>query len=520
MPTTAVLWLRRDLRLGDNPALRAAVAQSERLIPVYIHAPEEEAPWQPGAASRWWLHQSLSTLDQQLRELGSALLIRRGESLAVLRQLILETRASTVHWNRCYEPAMIARDSSIKQALRAEGIRCSSHNATLLSEPWELKTGAGEPYRVFTPYWRRLGPQLADISAPSAAPDALPPMPSQLPGLSPDALGLVPAIPWDQGLRETWQPGEAGACAGLARFLNGPIEGYHEARDWPAKPGTSRLSPHLHFGEISPRQILAQIHQTSAGTSSSSGSTTGPSSSSSPSVRSSSGASTDSSSDSALTNNAITEPYLRELGWREFSYQLLYHFPHTPTEPLNPRFADFPWRTDNTAHLLDAWQRGRTGIPIVDAGMRELWQTGWMHNRLRMIVASLLTKNLRLPWQEGARWFWDTLVDADLANNTQGWQWSAGCGADAAPYFRIFNPVRQGERFDAKGHYVRRWCPELAKLPDKLIHQPWAAPATALTQAGVELGVSYPRPIIDLKSSRVEALAAYDRIKANTDATP
>ncbi|MCF8003813.1 MAG: DNA photolyase family protein [Chromatiaceae bacterium] len=482
MHTTALLWLRRDLRLGDNPALRAAIAQSERLIPVYIHAPEEEAPWQPGAASRWWLHQSLSALDQGLRERGNGLLIRRGESLAVLRQLILESGATALHWNRCYEPAVIARDSAIKQALRAEGIRCSSHNAALLSEPWELKTGAGEPYRVFTPYWRRLRAELLkrdDLTDQSAAPDALQPPPTPLEQLPLEALELRPQTPWDQGLQANWQPGEAGARAELERFLNGPIEPYHEARDWPSEHGTSRLSPHLHFGEISPRQILAAIRGRGIAA-------------------------------------EVAEPFERELGWREFSYQLLYHFPHTPSEPLNPRFADFPWRSGDTEPLLRAWQRGRTGIPIVDAGMRELWHSGWMHNRVRMIVASLLTKNLRLPWQAGARWFWDTLVDADLANNTQGWQWSAGCGADAAPYFRIFNPVLQGERFDTKGLYVRRWCPELARLPDRFIHQPWQAPASLLAQCGVRLGRNYPAPIVDLKESRAEALAAYDQVKGSS----
>ncbi|WP_462320940.1 cryptochrome/photolyase family protein [Halochromatium sp.] len=512
MPTTALVWLRRDLRLGDNPALAAALEHCERVIPVYLHAPDEEALWQPGAASRWWQHQSLSALDQCLRGLGSGLIIRRGESLANLRQLVRETGATAVHWNRCYEPAVIARDSAIKQALRAEGVSCTSHNAALLSEPWCLKTGHGEPYRVFTPYWRRLRAMLIDVRARSGdgndigsdspqdtgsttrqrsvsasgpsnrlqtEPDALPPLPAQLEQLPIEALGLRPTIPWDQGLQQTWRPGEAGAQAELERFLNGPIERYHQARDCPAEPGTSRLSPHLHFGEISPHQILAAIRDRDI-------------------------------------DAEVAEPYLRELGWREFSHQLLYHFQQTPLEPLNPRFAVFPWRREDTQALLDAWQRGRTGIPIVDAGMRELWHTGWMHNRVRMIVASLLTKNLRLPWQEGARWFWDTLVDADLANNTQGWQWSAGCGADAAPYFRIFNPVRQGERFDAQGQYVRRWCPELAKLPDKLVHQPWAAQITELKQAGVELGSNYPRPVVDLKSSRAEALEAYDRIKANS----
>ena len=482
MPSTAVVWLRRDLRLGDNPALTAALACCERVLPVYIHAPEEEVPWQPGAASCWWLHQSLQALGQHLQTLGSRLIIRQGESLATLRAVIAETGASQVHWNRCYEPAIVARYSSIKQALRADGLDCASHNAALISEPWSLKTGNGAPYRVFTPYWRRLEPQLAEIPAPAPSPDALPPVPSDLDGLALDSLALRPGIPWDRGLRETWKPGETGAQQALERFIARAIGFYHEARDWPAEHGTSRLSPHLHFGEIGPRQILAQVCND-------------------------------------CRNPTVAEPYLRELGWREFSHQLLYHFPQTPLEPLNPRFADFPWRSERAEALLTAWQQGRTGIPIVDAGMRELWRIGWMHNRVRMIVASVLTKNLRLPWQEGARWFWDALVDADLANNSQGWQWSAGCGADAAPYFRIFNPVRQGERFDTKGDYVRRWCPELAKLPDKLVHQPWEASERLLTQCGIKLGQDYPAPVIDLKASRAEALAAYDQVKASTDSS-
>ncbi|MFP4494302.1 MAG: cryptochrome/photolyase family protein [Halochromatium sp.] len=511
MSSTALVWLRRDLRLGDNPALAAALARCERVIPVYLHAPDEEAPWQPGAASRWWLHQSLGALGEHLQRLGSRLIIRQGASLATLRALIADSGASQVHWNRGYEPASIARDSAIEQALRAEGIDCASHNAALLCEPWALKTGSGDPYRVFTPYWRRLGPRLTEIAARSAPataapPETLPPVPDEIGGLAIKALALRPTIPWDQGLLEAWQPGEAGAHAQLERFLHGPIGSYREARDWPAESGTSRLSPHLHFGEIGPRQILARMREAHADASGA-GSGAGARFGTSP------GAGARSNSASSLADSAIAEPYLRELGWREFSHQLLYHFPQTPSEPLNPRFADFPWRGGDTEPLLKAWQQGRTGIPIVDAGMRELWHTGWMHNRARMIVASLLTKNLRLPWQEGARWFWDTLVDADLANNTQGWQWSAGCGADAAPYFRILNPVRQGERFDAQGRYVRRWCPELAKLPDQLIHRPWQAPESLLAACGVRLAREYPAPIVDLKTSRAEALAAYERVK-------
>ena len=476
MPNPSLLWLRRDLRLADNPALAAALEGADRLLPVYIHAPEEEDPWQPGAASRWWLHHSLTALGAQLAERGSRLVIARGETLGTLRRLIQASGAGSCHWNRVYDPALIGRDTRIKQALRADGIDCRSHNAALLFEPWQIKTGAGEPYRVFTPYWRRCQRELARLPAPLPAPGTLPPVPDGVDGLSVEVLDLLPRIPWDDGLRECWRPGEAGARELLERFIDGALEGYQDGRDLPARAGTSRLSPHLHFGEIGPRQIVARL--AAAG----------------------------------LTGDDA-DAFVRELGWREFSHQLLYHFPQTPDTPLNPRFADFPWRDGDTEPLLQAWQRGRTGIPIVDAGMRELWHTGWMHNRVRMIVASLLTKNLRLPWQSGARWFWDTLVDADLANNTQGWQWSAGSGADAAPYFRIFNPVRQGERFDPDGVYVRRWCPELAQMPKKWLHQPWAAPADVPRDARVNLGRDYPRPIVDLAKTRAEALAAYDQIK-------
>jgi deoxyribodipyrimidine photo-lyase len=480
MATTALIWMRRDLRVDDNPALESALERCDQVVPVYIHAPEEEDSWAPGAASRWWLHHSLGSLDQRLRQLGSALIIRQGASLDAMRRLIGETGASEAHWNRCYEPACIARDSKIKQALREDGIQCTSHNGALIREPWELKTVGGDPYRVFTPYWRRLEPSLRELPRPAAPRSSLPPIPEGLSSLDLGALELPPTIPWDQGLQAQWQPGEAGAAARLSDFLEDPIEAYEEARDYPDQPGTSQLSPHLHFGEISPRTIVERLLASGR-------------------------------------PDAVTAPFLRELGWRDFSHQLLYHFPQTPLEPLNPRFSAFPWRTDRADALLEAWQRGRTGIPIVDAGMRELWHTGWMHNRVRMIVASLLTKNLRLPWQEGARWFWDTLVDADLANNTQGWQWSAGCGADAAPYFRIFNPVRQGERFDPNGGYVRRWCPELKRLPDRFVHQPWAAPENERRGAGVALGQDYPAPIVDLKTSRAEALAAYDQVKGGTD---
>ncbi len=477
-PKTAILWLRRDLRLADNPALTAALARCERVVPVFIHAPEEEVPWQPGGAARWWLHHSLTALGADLAAAGAGLVVARGESLPELRRLIAATGATECHWNRLYDPAIIARDSVIKQALRGEGIHCESHNAAMLFEPWTVQTGTGAPYRVFSPYWRRCVPRLAEVPAPYPAPARLPPLPDRLESLRIDALGLLPRIPWDQGLAETWQPGAAGAAARLRSFLSRALDGYTDGRELPAQAGTSRLSPHLHWGELGPRQVLAAVREAGGD-----------------------------------VGEGGAGHFVRELGWREFSLQMLFHFPDTPLEPLDPKFAKFPWRSDGAETLLAAWQRGQTGIPIVDAGMRQLWHCGWMHNRVRMVVASFLTKNLRLPWQDGARWFWDTLVDADLASNTQGWQWAAGSGADAAPYFRIFNPVRQGERFDADGAYVRRWCSELNALPNRLIHQPWAAKAMALDALGVRLGRDYPAPIVDLKTSRDEALAAFEQLK-------
>jgi deoxyribodipyrimidine photo-lyase len=477
MPKTVILWFRRDLRLDDNPALRAAITDCERLVPVYIHAPYEEAPWSPGAASRWWLHWSLLGLERALGDLGGRLWTAEGDSLAELRRIIAITGATEVHWNRLYDPATRDRDSRIKQALRAEGVRVESHKGSLLYEPWDIATANAEPYRVFTPFWRRCAARLAEHK-PVSAPTALPPGPRPVEALSISDLGLLPRLAWDQGLRETWTPGETGAKARAAAFLRTGIQGYGRERDLPDRDGTSGLSPHLHFGEMSPRRLLTMVVEQIG----------------------------DPAAEPA-------EPFMREIGWREFAHHLLYHYPQTTDEPLDRRFADMPWREADADRMLEAWQHGKTGIPLVDAGMRQLWHSGWMHNRVRMVVASFLTKNLRLPWQSGAGWFWDTLVDADLASNSLGWQWSAGCGADAAPYFRIFNPVRQGERFDPEGAYVRRWCPELSCLPKQSIHQPWTAPSALLAHAGIQIGRDYPAPIVDLKSSREAALAAYETIK-------
>ncbi len=480
MKHIGLVWFRRDLRLTDNPALEAALERCDRVIPIYIHAPQEEGDWAPGAASRWWLHHSLEALDASLRERGSRLTILEGESLATLQHLVERTGATHLFWNRLYEPALTERDSKIKQQLQGHGLTVESFNAALLFEPWQVLKDNGEPYRVFTPYWKALQRRgLPQIPLP--APKSIGTTNSELQSLTVDALNLLPVPRWDSGLHSRWEPGERGAWQRLELFIDDRLLSYIDERDIPAAEASSTLSPHLHFGEISPRQIVAAVEQLSIGNAS-----------------------------TGLIGNA--EAFLRELAWREFAHYLLFHFPHTQAQPFNPRFEHFTWAPPEPKRL-QAWQRGRTGIPIVDAGMRELWHTGFMHNRVRMIAASLLSKNLLYPWQEGARWFWDTLVDADLAGNTLGWQWVAGCGADAAPFFRIFNPVLQGQKFDPQGRYVRRWLPEIGALPDRYIHHPWQAPAEVLHQAGITIGRHYPAPIVDLKLSRTRALERHAELK-------
>ncbi len=474
--STAIVWFRRDLRLIDNPALDAAVQSGLPIVALYVHAPEEEGEWQSGAASDWWLQRSLVALDAQLRERGGRLIVRRGPALAAITRLIGETGAVAVHWNRLYEPAAIARDQIIEQLLKADGFIADSHNAALFVEPWQITTQTGQPYRVFTPFWRNAFGRIAD-ALPLPAPQALRWAGAVLPSEAIASLGLSPAVAWDSGLCATWTPGEQGGLMRVRAFAAQATR-YAQERDRPDLTGTSMLSPHLHFGEISPRQVLAALQLEAQG-------------------------------DPGVMDRV--EPFLRELGWREFAHHLLYHFPATAAHNLNARFDQLAWAEPEPI-LLRAWQRGRTGIPIVDAGMRQLWQTGWMHNRVRMIVASLLTKNLRYHWRHGARWFWDTLVDADLAANTLGWQWVAGTGADAAPYFRIFNPVLQGERFDAHGHYVKRYLPELARVPAARVHRPWTlAPAQ---QAEFGVGGVYARPLLDLVRSREAALEAHARMRA------
>ncbi len=477
--TPTIVWFRQDLRLQDNPALAAAVDRGGAVVPVYILDDTGEGRWSIGSAARWWLHHSLAALDESLRERGLRLLLARGDSAMELRRLIKSCGARAVFWNRRYEPAAVARDTALKAGL---GVEVKSFNASLLFEPFAVRNRAGGPFQVFTPYWRHC------LTLPVEAPRKLRPGLIDGPASWPRScalgdLGLLPAVKWDAGFAGAWTPGEAGALARLRRFTGKAMGDYGEERDLPGRDGTSALSAHLHFGEVGPRQIWAAVRASSKGS-------------------------------GVFPPNRGAQAYVGEVGWREFAHHLLFHFPHAPEQPLRPDFATFPWRKD--AAQRRAWQRGRTGYPVVDAGMRQLWATGWMHNRVRMIVASFLVKHLRLPWQEGAAWFWDTLVDADLANNTLGWQWSAGCGVDAAPYFRIFNPVLQGRRFDPEGKYVRRWVPELAALPDQHLHAPWEAPAPVLADAGVTLGRSYPQPIVNHAEARAAALEAWKCWRASS----
>jgi deoxyribodipyrimidine photo-lyase len=479
--SNCLLWFRRDLRLNDNPALQVLVDNGHTPVAVYIHD-EPDPQWPLGAASAWWLHHSLQSLRTSLLRRGSDLLVVSGDSLNSLLQLIEDTEAIGVYWNRCYEPACIQRDQQIKETLTQQGFEARSFNGSLLREPWQHLKKDDTPYRVFTPFWKALnksGPSRTVVR--SSIVQTQPPqgIASLQQGL--EALHLLPEIGWDSAFHDHWKPGEDNAWNTLQNFCNKRLLKYATRRDLPAEPATSCLSPYLHFGEISPVQIWEFVNRW-ASTSTVSGAYT------------------------------AAESWLRQLAWREFSYHLLYHFPHTPLQPLDARFERFPWR-DDAGEDLARWQQGQTGIPLVDAGMRQLWTTGYLHNRVRMIVASFLTKNLLIPWREGARWFWDTLVDADLANNTAGWQWTAGCGADAAPYFRVFNPVLQGEKFDSSGNYVRRWIPELAELPDKYIHRPWTAEPSVLAKAGVQLGDHYPEPLTELRSSREAALAAWEAVK-------
>ena len=469
MPRPVIVWFRQDLRLADNPALRAAAATGAPVFPVFILDDDAAGAWKPGSASRWWLRKSLAALDASL---GGALRIVYDEAAKIVPDLVRETGARAVYWNRCVEPWRVRRDDEIKSRLLADDIEVHTFNGSYLYDPAEIRKQDGTPYRVFTPFYRKgclengteprtPFPVPTDIQVHNDVDPA-----HRLSGFS------LTAYPWFDGGTREWDPGEAGAQRVLGRFLEHGLHDYAEGRDRPDRENVSYLSPHLHFGEISPHQARAAVLEQRG----------------------------------RVPDEAI-EKFLSELGWRDFSAHLLLHVPDLPEKNLQKKFDRFPWRDDKT--LRKAWEAGKTGYPIVDAGMRELWRTGYMHNRVRMVVASFLVKNLLQDWRSGEQWFWNSLLDADLANNAASWQWVAGCGADAAPFFRIFNPVTQGKKFDPAGIYVRRHVPELAGLPDKFIHCPWEAPDEVLREAGIELGKTYPAPIVDLAESRQRALDAY-----------
>ena len=463
--TPIIVWFRRDLRVGDNPALSQAAKSGKPIIALYIDETDAEKPL--GAASLWWLHYSLKSL---MKDLDVPLTLRRGKAADILDEIIKSTGADHVVWNRRYAKDARDRDAAIKAGLTDRGVKVESFKANLLNEPWEVKTKSDTYYKVFTPYWR--------AAREGFMPDVPLSMPKSLKAYKGDASSdelddwkLLPTRPdWGSKMEPYWAPGSKGAHEALAEFLDGPVQTYTDDRNRPDKKGTSKLSPHLAFGEISPRQIWH-----------------------------------------ACESVEQTDKFMSEIGWREFSYSLLYHNPNLATENFKSDFDAFEWKKDETA--LQRWQSGQTGYPFVDAGMRELWQTGWQHNRVRMVTASFLIKHLMQDWRHGEKWFWDCLVDADPASNAASWQWVAGSGADASPYFRIFNPFTQGEKFDKTGDYVRRYVPELKGLPDKYLNQPWEAPKDVLEKAGVVLGKTYPKPIVDHKTARERALAAYKKTR-------
>lgn len=463
-----IVWFRQDLRLGDNPALFNA-AQKGEVIPLFIL---DSGDRELGAASKWWLHHSLTALSESLGDL----VLRKGDPISILQSLLQETGADGIYWNRGYEPHIVERDTHIKSTLSSDGFDIQSFNGSVVREPWETKTGSGGPYKVYTPFWKtnlKMG-----VPTPLGKPNfKLAKWDAHCEQL--EEWNLLPTNPdWSQGWETLWQPGEAGATTRIDSFLQEDIKGYGELRNRPDLPNISRLSPHIHFGEISPRQICGKSYARQ------------------PDIP---------------NYTSDIDKFVAEVGWRDFANHLLFHFPDIPTKNWKPAFDDYPWLENEDT--LKAWQKGMTGYPMVDAGMRELWHTGYMHNRIRMLVGSFLVKHLRLHWSHGEAWFWDTLLDADLANNTTSWQWISGSGADAAPYFRIFNPISQGPKFDPNGDYIRKWCPELSKLPNSLIHRPHEATEMELRAAGIELGKTYPKPIVDHKQAREAALAGYEAVK-------
>lgn len=477
-----IMWFRADLRLQDNPALYAA-AQQGTVIPVFVHETEKDTQGYAGAAGQWWLHHSLIDLQRSLR---GALRFYAGSAATVLPELCRHYNVQEVYSNRSYTPTGMALERAVKQALLQEQVSSSIHNGSYLWEPDSLRKTDGTPYQVFTPFYRNALEHAPLPHFPLPAPPRLELLPvesaisDEIDVIDLAQLQLLPHHPWVDKLESCWDVGEAAAHARIQEFVDADLSHYSAARDFPAIGGVSRLAPYLAWGQVSPNQLWH--------------------------VR-------DITSNDGATEGQRQElgAFRRQLGWREFSATQLCANPHMRRENLRAKFDKFPWRTNIVD--LQRWQRGLTGYPLVDAGMRELWDTGYMHNRVRMVAGSFLVKNLLLHWRHGEDWFRDCLLDADYANNCASWQWVAGCGADAAPYFRIFNPVTQARKFDPHATYVRRFVPQLRELPLQYIFEPWKAPATVLRAAGIELGRNYPYPCIDLKASRQRALGAYAQIK-------
>ena len=467
------MWFRQDLRLNDNPAIIEANNSGLKILPVYILDDINSSNWKIGSASRWWLNESLKKLNDSLNH---NLCFMSGDSIKCLNNLISTYNVKSVYFNKCYEPWRIQSDEKIINFLSNKGINTFQLNGSLLFEPESTVKEDGTPYKVFTPFYRK--------GCLQNSPE--PRIPLEKPKnikflkhveLQLEELELLPKKNWYKNFKDDWSPGENGAREKLNQFLQLGIHNYKDGRNFPSKKNVSRLSPHLHHGEISPNTVWYEVKEKAE----------------------------------TMDSYRDGDHYLSELGWREFSYNLLYFFPYLPKENLQKKFDNFPWEENNES--LIKWQKGETGYPIVDAGMRELWKTGYLHNRVRMIVGSFLVKNLLLHWHHGQEWFWETLVDADLANNSASWQWVSGSGADAAPYFRIFNPVTQGEKFDPNGEYIKHYIPELKNLNGKFLYAPWEAPESVLEAAGIELGKNYPNPIVDLKLSREKALAAFEELK-------
>lgn len=473
---TSLMLFRHDLRVEDNPALVAA-AQAGPIAAAFIYDEQQDPEWNYGGASKWWLHHSLKALCSRLQaDYGLDLIIIKDKNFSrAVVKLCRDLGVNSLYLNRRYEPKIFKEDQALRAELLRHDVEVFISPSYLLREPFEVHKEDGSFYKVFTPFMK-VHRTLLPLAPTLKAPKKVTVLKTVVKSCSVEDLQLLPEIPWDKAFYENWAPGELGAQRNLKTFVKNSLAHYAEGRNLPGAAGTSRLSPHLHFGELSPRQVWEAVENSSAPA-------------------------------------QAQYVYLNELIWRDFAHHILFHFPHTDAQPMRPEFKSFPWV--QSKKLLRAWQRGQTGYPIVDAGMRELWTTGWMHNRVRMIVASFLVKHLRLSWQAGAEWFWDTLVDASLAQNSFNWQWSAGSGADAAPYFRIFNPVTQAEKFDAQGEYIRRWVPELAKLPDDLVHAPWLAKPELLEKINFRLGRDYPHPVVDHATARTEALNAFKSLRSS-----